>query len=195
HSPGILPALQVRYEDFAAWQADWWNKGGGSDHLRYWCDHLAGAPTTLELATDHPRRASQSFRGKCERLRLEPDLCLKFREMARREGASLFMSLAAVYSVLLHRYTGQDELLLGTPVTRRDRLELESMVGLFVNTLIQRANLTGNPTFRELLKRVREEVINSLVHQSVPLEKLVEELHPERNARQTPLIQTMFVFQ
>jgi amino acid adenylation domain-containing protein len=193
--PSPLPELSVQYADFAHWQRRWLQGEVEESQLAYWKEQLAGAPSSLELPTDHPRPAAQTFRGGRQELVLPKDLSDALASLGRREGVSLFMLLLTVFNVLLSRYTGQSDICVGTPTAGRNRLEVESLIGFFVNTLVIRTDLSGDPSFRELLARVRETCLSAYANQDVPFEKLVEELQPERSMSRVPLFQVMFVFQ
>jgi amino acid adenylation domain-containing protein len=193
--PSPLPELPLQYPDFAAWQRGWLRGEALEAQLAYWRRQLADTPALLELPTDRPRPALQGFRGGRAALSLPQSLADAAAALSRREGASLFMTLLAAFQALLGRYTGQEDVPVGTPVAGRVRVETESLIGLFVNTLVLRGNLSGDPTFRELLGRVREVALEAFAHQDVPFEKLVEELRPERNLAHTPLFQVMMILQ
>ncbi len=193
--PSPLPELPVQYADFAAWQRSWLAGEALQRELQYWRDHLAGAPPVLELPTDRPRPAVQSFRGAVRPLSLPPELSAALAALSRREGVTVFMTLVSALSALLSRFSGQADLTLGTPVAGRHRLEIESLIGFFVNTLVLRPDLSAEPRFIELLSRVRREALNAYAHQDLPFEKLVEDLAPERSLSQTPLFQVMFAWQ
>lgn len=193
--PASLPPLSIQYPDYAAWQLKWWNDGAGKSQLAYWRKQLADAPTCLELPTDRPRPAVQTFRGTWEYLTLPRHLGDRLKSLSQREGVTLFMTMLAAFQTLLHHYTGSNDILVGSPVAGRDRVELERLIGLFVNTLVLRTSLEGNPRFRDLLRRVRDVVLDALAHQELPLEKLVEDLQPERSAGHSPLIQVMFALE
>jgi amino acid adenylation domain-containing protein len=188
--PSPLAEPPVQYGDYAVWQRRWL-AGALEGELAWWREHLRGAPTMLELPTDHPRPAVASARGGRERLEIPGDL----RSLGRREGVTLYMTLLAAFSVLLSRYADQPELLVGSPVAGRPRRELEGLIGLFVNTLALRVSLAGEPPFRELLGRVREETLAALAHQDLPFERLVEELSPERGLDRNPLFQALLAVQ
>src|SRR6185369_5792229 len=185
----------VQYADFALWQQDWFSGEVLQAQLAYWKEQLAGAPLFLPLPTDRPRPPVQSYRGATRSLTLGESMVARLRALSRAEGVTLFMFLLAAFQTLLHRYTGQDDFIVGTPIANRNRSELEEMVGLFANTLALRADLSGNPTFRALLQRVRETTLNAFAHQDLPFEKLVEELRPARDLSRTPLFQVMFAMQ
>ena len=160
--------------------------------LDYWKARLADAPT-LELPTDKPRPAVQSFHGATQQFSLPLDLAEGLNALSRREGVTLFMTLVAAFQILLHRYSGQDDIVIGTPPAGRSRLELEGLIGFFVNNLVLRTDLSGNPSFRELLAQVREVALGAYTHQDIPFEKLVEALNPQRDLGRSPLFQVMFV--
>jgi amino acid adenylation domain-containing protein len=189
--PSPLPELPVQYADFAHWQREWLQGEVLEAQLSYWRERLADAPPLLDLPTDHPRPAIQTYRGACESLTLPPYLVEPLRALSQREGVTLFMTLLGAFQVLLHRYTAQDDIVVGSPVAGRTRIETEGLIGFFINTLVLRTDLSGDPTFRELLGRVREVALGGYAHQDLPFEKLVEELQPERDLSHTPLFQVM----
>ncbi|MFL6253470.1 MAG: amino acid adenylation domain-containing protein [Pyrinomonadaceae bacterium] len=193
--PSPLAELPVQYADFAAWQREWLQGEVLEEQLAYWKQQLRDAPELLELPTDRPRPAVQSFVGASHALTLPRELTEALKEVGRREGATLFMTLLAVFQTLLHRYTGQADIIVGSPVAGRHHAQTENLIGLFINTLVLRTDLSGNPPFRELLARVRETALGATEHQSVPFERLVEELQPRRDLSHTPLFQVMFIFQ
>lgn len=190
-----LPGLSIQYADFAEWQRQWLQGEVLDQQLDYWRKHLSGAPPSLELPADRPRPAVQSFNGERYSFSLSRDLTARLLELSRREDATPFMTLLAPFYVLLYRYTGQADIVVGTPVANRNRQELESLIGFFVNTLALRVDLSGNPTFRELLARVREVALGAYAHQDLPFEMLVEELSPARDASRNPIFQVMFALQ
>src|SRR6185295_7982337 len=163
--------------------------------ISFWRRQLAGLPPRLELPTDRPRPAVQSFRGASRPVRLSAELTRQMQALSRGEGATLFMVLLAGFQALLGRYSGQQDLAVGTPVAGRNRMEIEGLVGFFVNTLVLRGDLAGEPSLRELLGRVRETALAAHTHQDVPFEKLVQELSPERSLSHTPLFQVWFTLQ
>jgi amino acid adenylation domain-containing protein len=187
-----LPALPIQYADYASWQRQWIEDGGLDRQLKYWTHQLAGAPPLLELPTDRPRPARQSFRGAIVRKVLPAELLERLRALGEREGTTLYMTLLAAFSVLLSRSCGQEDVVVATPVANRDRSELEGVIGFFVNTLALRVNLEGDPSFRELLGRVRETAIGAYSNQDLPFEKLVEELNPPRQLSYSPVAQVLF---
>lgn len=190
-----LPEPAIQYGDFSVWQQEWLRGDALEKHLSYWCKQLDGAPPILELPTDHPRPASQTFRGACEWLTLPPALCEKINTLGQRGGFTPFMILLAAFQTLLHRYTGQEDIIVGSPVAGRTHASLEKVIGLFVNMLVLRTKLDGNPSFAELLRRTQTTVLEALARQDLPFEKLVEELQPRRSASYSPLIQVMFALQ
>jgi amino acid adenylation domain-containing protein len=190
-----LPPLPIQYADYAAWQRAWLQGDVLEKQLAFWQRHIEGAPTTIHLPTDRPRPPLQTFHGARHTFDLPCSLNAALTAFNQREGVTLFMTLLAAFQSLLHRYIGQDELLIGVPIANRTRVETEPLIGFFVNTLALRANLTGNPSFRELLRRVREAALNAYAHQDLPFEQLVQVLQPERNGSHTPLIQVLFVLQ
>ncbi|HEY0171322.1 MAG TPA: amino acid adenylation domain-containing protein [Pyrinomonadaceae bacterium] len=190
-----LPELPVQYADFAVWQRGWLRGEALARQIKYWKERLGGNPPALELPTDRPRPPVQSYRGALLTRLVEPGLTALLKELARREGVTPYMLLLAVFKTLLRRHAGQEDIVVGTPVANRNRTELEPLIGFFVNTLVLRTDLSGDPTFRELLGRVREVTLGAFAHQDVPFEKLVEELQPERDTSRTPLFQVMFSLQ
>jgi amino acid adenylation domain-containing protein len=190
-----LPNLPLQYGDYATWQQDRLKGEHLSKLLYYWQRHLEGAPPILELPTDFPRPAVQTYEGEIESTTLGSDLVQRLESLAREEGCTLFMLLLAAYNLLLSRYSRQEDIVVGTPVAGRDRTELEGVVGLFVNSLALRTNLSGDPPFRDLLGRVREATLGAYAHQELPFEKLVGELQSERSLSHSPLFQAMFILQ
>ncbi len=190
-----LPPLPVQYGDFAAWQRSWLSGEALERQLAWWRGKLAGAPPLLELPTDRPRPPVQGPEGGRRAFALPPETGRALRELSRREGATLFMTLLAGWQALLSRYSGQDDVSVGTPIAGRTRLETEGLIGFFVNTLVLRADLSAEPSFRALLAQARETTLGAYAHQDVPFEKLVEELHPERSLTHNPLFQVLFALQ
>ncbi|HSF39094.1 MAG TPA: amino acid adenylation domain-containing protein, partial [Thermoanaerobaculia bacterium] len=187
-----LPELPVQMGDFAAWQRRWLSGDRLESLLDRWRRLLAGAPATLELPADRPRPPVQSYRGAVERLPLSGALAAGAEALSRRSGATLFMTLLAAFYTLLHRITGREGLLVGTPVANRNRAEIEGLIGLFVNTLALRGDLAGNPSFAELLERTREGALAAFSDADLPFEKLVEDLAPDRDLSRGPLVQVSF---
>ena len=193
-NPSPLPELPIQYADYALWQRQRLQGAVLERHLSYWKQNLAGVPP-LELTSDRPRPAIQSFRG-ARMSRLFPSrVAESLKALARCERASLFMTLLAVFKLLLYRYSSQDDIVIGSPTANRTRVETEDLIGFFVNTLVLRSNLSGNPSFRELLVRIRKTALEAYEHQDIPFEKLVEELHPDRDPSRSPLLQVMFAHQ
>ncbi|MGD2148762.1 MAG: condensation domain-containing protein, partial [Anaerolineae bacterium] len=193
--PSPLPELPIQYADFAIWQRDWLQGEVLEAQLSYWREQLGGAPALLELPTDRPRLAQQTYRGAWESLSLPRGLSEPLRALGREEGATAFMTFLAAFQVLLHRYTGQEDIVVGTPIANRNRAEIEGLIGFFVNTLVLRGKLSGNPTFREFLGQVREACVGAYDHQDLPFERLVQELQPERSMSRSPVFQVMFTYQ
>jgi non-ribosomal peptide synthetase component F len=187
--------LPLQYADFAVWQREWLQGAVLEEQLGYWREQLGGRLAVLELPGDRPRPAVQSYRGANYSFRLSRELSAGLRELSQREGVTLFMTLLAGFQSLLGRYTGQEEIVVGTPIANRTREEVEGLIGFFVNTLVLRTDLSGGVSFRQLLGRVRETALGAYTHQDVPFEQLVEELRPERDLSHTPLFQVMFVLQ
>jgi amino acid adenylation domain-containing protein len=193
--PSPLPDLPVQYADYAAWQRRRLAGGVAERQLAYWRERLAAAPASLGLPLDRPRPAVQSHRGAIREVAVPAALASALGALSRRHGSTLFMTLLAAFQALLLHATGEEDLLVGSPVANRPRPELEELVGLFVNTLVLRADLTADPTFGELLGRVREAALAAYDHQDLPFERLVEELRPERDLSSPPLVQVLFALQ
>jgi amino acid adenylation domain-containing protein len=190
--PLILPELPVQYADFAVWQRHWLTGEVLETQLNYWKQQLKDAPTLLELPTDRLRPAVQTFRGTHQYIALSLELSEALAELSKGTGVTLFMTLYAAFVTLLYRYTGSDDIVIGTPVANRTPQEIEGLIGFFVNTLALRTDLSGNPIFEQLLRRVREVALQAYTHQDLPFEQLVEALQPERSLSHTPLFQVMF---
>ncbi|MGA9773581.1 MAG: amino acid adenylation domain-containing protein [Blastocatellia bacterium] len=190
-----LPDLPMQYADFAIWQRDWLQGEALDAHLAYWKNQLGDAPALIEIPADRPRPVVQTYRGARQSVVFPGSLSGDLKALSRSEGATLFMILLAAFKVLLSRYSRQVDIVVGSPIANRNRAEMEGLIGFFVNTLVLRTDLSGNPTFRELLGRVREAALTAYVHQDLPFEKLVEELQPERSLSQSPLFQVMFALQ
>ncbi|MBD0304901.1 MAG: AMP-binding protein, partial [Tolypothrix sp. T3-bin4] len=193
--PAPLAELPIQYVDFAAWQRQWLQGERLESQISYWRKQLEGAPKLLELPTDFARPAVQSFRGATYTFELPQQLSVALNQLSQQQGTTLFMTLLAAFQTLLYRYTGSEDLVIGSAIANRNRAEIEWLIGVFVNTLVLRTNLAGNPTFAELLKRVREVALGAYAHQDLPFELLVEELQPQRDLSHTPLFQVMFVLQ
>jgi len=193
--PSLLPELPIQYADFAHWQRNWLQGEILEAQLDYWKQQLKGLPPLLELPTDRPRPALQSFHGAHHTFILPKSLSEACKALGQQEGATLFMTMLAAFQTLLYRYTGQEDISVGTPIANRNRAELEGLIGFFVNTLVLCTDLSGEPSFRELLKRVREAALGAYAHQDLPFEMLVNALQPERDLSHTPLFQVMFILQ
>jgi aspartate racemase len=190
-----LSEIEVQYADYANWQSQWMRGQVYDSLLRYWKSHLGESPPILDLPTDRPRPAQQSYRGACERFTLSADLSARLRAFALAEASTSFMLLFASFQVLLFRYSGLEKFVLGSPTAVYNRIELMPLIGLWVNTLAMRCDLSGNPSFRELLSRVRDRALDDFAHQEFPFEKLVEETHPDRDLSRNPIFQVMFILQ
>ncbi len=193
--PLQLPDLPIQYADYAWWQRQWLQGEVLEGQLDWWREYLAGAPPLLELPTDRPRPPVQTFNGGYERMALPPDLLDALKKLSREEGATLFMTLLTAFDLLLSRYARQEDIVIGTPIANRNRAELENLIGYFANTLVIRAQLHGNPTFREALQRVREAALGAYAHQDTPFEMVVNAVDAERNMSFSPLFQVMFILQ
>lgn len=185
-----LPELPMQYKDFSVWQRKWLQGEKLDEQVGFWKDHLRGAET-LELPTDHPRPPVQTYNGAKKTICLPRELTEALQSLSRKEGATLFMILLAAFKSLLHRYTRQNDIVIGTPIANRNLAAVEKLIGFFVNSLVIRTDTSGNPSFRELLGRVRQVLIDAYTHQDLPFEKLVEELHPKRDLSRNPLFQVM----
>ena len=195
NQPVVLPELPIQYGDFALWQRDYLQGKPLEKQLNYWKQQLGGELPVLQLPTDYLRPTVATFTGAKEYFTFSPTLTTALNKLAQQEEVTLFMLLLAAFNVLLYRYTKQEDILIGSPIANRNRSELEGLLGLFVNTLVLRNNLSGDPSFDELLKGVREVTLDAYAHQDLPFEKLVEELQPERDLSRNPLFQVMFVLQ
>jgi pristinamycin I synthase 3 and 4 len=189
-----LSKLPIQYADYAVWQREWLQGEALEEQLAFWKEKLADT-SPLQLPSDHPRPSIQTFNGDYGALTLSQELTERLKAFGRREGATLFMSLKAAFSTLLYRYTGCQDILIGSPIANRNRKEIECLIGFFVNSLALRTDLSGDPTFRELLKREREVALEAYDHQDLPFEKLVEVLQPERSLSRNPLFQVAFTLQ
>ena len=190
-----LPELGVQYADYTLWQREWLEGGELSKGLKYWKEELAGIPERLELATDRPRPAVQTFAAAAHEVELSAELTAGLKRLSRESGATLYMTLLAGFAVLLSRYSGQDDIVVGSPIANREDEELEGLIGFFVNTLAMRVRVKREKSFRELLGEVRETALRAYEHQEVPFEKLVEELSPVRSLNTTPIFQALLVMQ
>ena len=186
-----LPELTIQYADFAHWQRGWLEGGALEDQLSYWRKQLAGA-AELELPTDRPRPVEPSYRGATHVVMIPADLTREIDQLSQQEGVTPFMTLLAGFQVLVGRYSGQEDVSVGSPIANRNRIELEALVGFFVNSLVLRCDLSGGPTVRELLQRVREVALGAYDHQDLPFEELVRDLQPGRDPSRNPFFQIMF---
>ncbi|MFL5653191.1 MAG: amino acid adenylation domain-containing protein, partial [Ktedonobacteraceae bacterium] len=192
--PSPLPELPIQYADFATWQRRWLQGPVLDAHLAYWSRQLGGG-TPLELPTDYPRPAVQSYRGASYSFMLPVRLAQALKTLSQQEGATLFMTLLAAFQALLAPYTGQSDIVVGTDIANRTRVETEALIGFFINLLVLRTDVSGTPTFRELLGRVREMLLVAYAHQDTPFEMLVERLQPQHSLDRMPLVQVLFVLQ
>ncbi|WP_313707973.1 non-ribosomal peptide synthetase, partial [Planktothrix agardhii] len=195
NQPSSLKPLPIQYGDYTLWQKQWLQGDILQRQLDYWQKQLADAPALLSLPTDRPRPAVQSFAGAHLPFTLSWELSQKLTQLTQEQGVTLFMTLLTAFDILLYRYTEQEDILIGTPITNRNRSELEGLIGFFVNTLVLRTDLSGNPSFNELLIRVREMAMDAYTHQDLPFEMLVEVLQPERDLSHAPLFQVDFLLQ
>ena len=193
--PSPLAELTIQYADFTLWQREWLQGEVLEQQLAYWRRQLTGIPSMLELPTDKPVAAVRTLHGAKHPFKLPADLDEQLKLVSQRQGATLFMTLLAAFQTLLHRYTGQRDILVGTSIAGRNQMEIEGLIGFFVNMLVMRTDLSGDPSFSALLDRVREVVIGGLAHQDIPFEKLVEELQPERSLTHSPFFQVVLVLQ
>ncbi|HEY0603943.1 MAG TPA: condensation domain-containing protein, partial [Herpetosiphonaceae bacterium] len=191
-----LPALPIQYADYAVWQREWLSGDVLEQQLSYWKHQLgpegAPAPALTELPTDRSRPAVQTFRGAQHALSVPSSVQDSLAALSQQEGVTLFMTLLAAFKTLLYHYTDQQDIVVGSPIANRPRPETAGLIGFFVNMLVLRSDLSGNPTFREVLQRVRETALSAYAHQELPFEKLVEELAPDRSLNYTPLFQIVF---
>ncbi|NEQ20723.1 MAG: AMP-binding protein [Microcoleus sp. SIO2G3] len=193
--PSPLPNLPIQYADFAYWQRQCLQGEVLNAQLDYWKQQLSGSLPVLQLPTDRERSAIQTFAGKKQFLTLPKAVTEAVRDFNQQQGVTLFMTLLAVFKTLLYCYSNQEDIIVGSPIAGRTRTETEGLIGFFINTLVLRTDLSGNPSFRELLRRVQNVALGAYAHQDVPFEKLVEELQPERNLSHNPLFQVMFILQ
>ena len=193
--PSPLSPLPIQYADFAHWQRQWLTGDVLETQVKYWQQQLAGIPALLELPTDRPRPPVQTFKGHTQHFEINQALSSQLKQLSQKQGATLFMTLLSAYVILLHRYSGQEDIVVGSPIANRNRSEIESLIGFFVNTLVLRTPLSDNPSFIDLLNQVRQMSLEAYAHQDIPFEKLVDSLQPERNLSHNPLFQVMFVLQ
>jgi len=190
-----LPPLPVQYVDYAACQRSWLEGGTGEQQARYWKEALAGAPVLLELPTDHARPAQQDYAGATAGVRLDAELTRRLKELSRRHGVTLYMTLLAGWAAVLSRLSGQQDVVIGSPTANRGRSELEGLIGFFVNTLAMRIDLSGSPSVVELLGRVKAVSLAAQSHQDLPFEQVVEIVQPPRSLAHAPVFQVMFSWQ
>ena len=195
NQPSPLEALPLQYADVALWQREQLQHGTLQSQLGYWKQQLQDAPPVLQLLTDRPRPAVQTFHGAKHSIHLSAELTKDLNTLAKQENHTLYVTLLAAFKTFLYRYTGQDDILVGSPIANRNRPDIEHLIGFFANTLVLRTDLSDGPSFRALLRRVSDMTQNASAHQDLPFEKLVEELHPERSLNHHPLFQVMFALQ
>lgn len=191
--PSPLPDLPIQYADFALWQRQRLQQTHLDNQLAYWRQQLAGALPLLQLPADRHRPKIQTFHGAIHSFAVSPEIATGLKKLSQKAGVTLFMTLLAAFKTLLHRYTGQTDLLVGTPIANRHWVETEKLIGFFVNTLVLRTDVSGDPTFAQLLERVRAVTLGAFAHQDLPFEQLVEALQPQRDLSYTPLFQVNFV--
>ncbi|ABW31352.1 non-ribosomal peptide synthetase [Acaryochloris marina] len=191
-SSNVLPELPIQYTEYALWQRQWLQGDVLQAQLDYWRRQLAQAPPLLNLPSDRPRPAIQTYRGKAQTFQLSQPMAQALKDLSRQTGLTLFMTLLTSFKILLHRYTEQTDLIVGSPVANRNRAEVEGLIGVFVNSLVLRTDLSGNPTVAELMQRVRRVLLGAYANSELPFEKLVEELQPERDTHSNPLFQVSF---
>jgi len=192
--PSELPELPIQYADYAVWQRNWLQGEVLAQQLAYWKQQLEGAPPVVSLPTDRPRPEKPSFRGVMHRFLLPPTLSDAVRTLSRQQGGTAFMTMLAAFQTLILHYTKQPDIVLGTDLANRTTVQTEALIGFFVNLLALRTDLSGDPTFTELLGRVREVALGAYAHQDVPFDKLVLELQPERSLSHNPIVQVLFVY-
>ena len=193
--PSPLPELPVQYADYAIWQRQWLTEEVLQEQLKYWKEHLLGAPPQLQLPTDRPRPALESFKGAMLKFELPATLSAALKELGRGEGATQFMVALAAYQILLSRWSGQQDIVVGSPIAGRRNREIEELIGFFINTLVLRTDVSAELTFRQLLERVKQVTLGAYAHQDLPFEVLVKELRPDRNLARQPIFQVMLALQ
>jgi len=193
--PSPLPSPPIQYADFAQWQRTLFEGEFLEEQLAYWRTQLADSPTVMTLPADRPRPPVQTFRGERRSLELPEALRVQLSELSQREGVTMFMTLLAAFQTLLYRYTGREDIVVGSPSANRNRSEIENLIGFFVNTLVLRTDFSGNPSFLELLSRVRQVALGAYAHQDVPFDRVVDELNPERSLSYGPLVQVLFALE
>lgn len=195
NNPSPLPELTIQYTDYAQWQRRWFESGVIDKELTYWIEKLSGDLPILDLPTDHPRPATQCFKGARYFITLSDEIVDRLKKLSAESSCTPFITLLTVFKVLLFRYTAQTDIIVGAPIANRDRQEMAPLIGMFINNLILRTDLSGDPTFRQLLMKVLQTTTEAYDHPNVPFESLVEVLHPERDLSRTPLFQVMFDYQ
>jgi amino acid adenylation domain-containing protein len=192
HQPNPLVPLPIQYADYAVWQREWLSSEVLAQQLDYWKHQLAQVNPVLELPTDYPRPATQTYAGATTSIDLSPQLTADLKALCRQESATLFMTLLAAFQLLMSRHSGQEDFIIASPIAGRNRTEVEGSIGFFINTLLLNADLADHPSFQSLLKRVRKVALGAYSHQDVPFEKLIEELNPRRDLSRNPLFQVLF---
>jgi amino acid adenylation domain-containing protein len=190
--PNPLPPLQIQYADYAVWQREWLSSDVLAQQLDYWKQQLADVNPILELPTDRPRPAIQTYTGAIHSIDLSPQLTTDLKALCQQQGTTLFMTLLAAFEILISRHSGQSDFIIAAPIAGRTRTEVEGLIGFFLNTLLLNADLAGNPSFQSLLSRVRKVALGAYSHQDIPFEKLIEELNPKRDLSRNPLFQVLF---
>ena len=193
--PVFLPPIPIQYADFSSWQRNWLQGKVLEAEIDHWKAKLSGLPPLLEIPTDRPRPAVQTFDGEYYSFVLPERLSRQLRKLTQDENVTIFMLLLAAFQTLLYRYSGQEDIPIGTPIANRNRTEIEDLIGFFVNTLVIRGNLSGNPTFRDFLNQIRDFSLDAYSHQDVPFEMIVDALQPERDLSHSPIFQVMFALQ
>ncbi len=190
-----LTPLPIQYADYAIWQKKWLSEEVLDHHLNYWKQKLTGANPVLELPTDRSRPAVLTYCGDSQAIAISTTLTQSLKQLCRLEGVTLYMALLAAFKILLYRYSGQEDIIVGSPIAGRNRAEVEELIGIFINSLVLRTDLSGNPSFKALLEQVRSTTLDAYTHQDLPFEKLVEELKPERSLSYHSIFQVMFALQ
>ena len=190
-----LQPLGVQYADFALWQRSWLQDGVLDEGLKYWKEQLAGIPERLELPADRPRPAMQTFGAETCHVTVDGEQVAGLKRLSQGNQGTLYMTLLAAFGVLLSRYSGQDDIVVGSPIANRQEAQLEEMIGFFVNSLVMRMRVKGGMSFRDLLGQVRRTALDAYDHQDIPFERLVEELSPQRSLDRTPVFQVSFALQ
>ena len=192
-----LPSLPIQYADYTLWQREYLNEESkeAQTQLNYWMENLQGVPDLISLPLDYPRPAIQSYRGSCIPFQISKELLDGLKALSYKQGATLFMSLLSAFYLLLKRYTGQDDLVVGSPIANRQHEEIEGLIGLFVNTLALRARLNDQMSFNELLEQVKNTTLQGYAHQDIPFERIIDSLSVQRSLSHSPLFQVMLVLQ